>query len=46
VAKGLAATLQLLNQQGGVKALELDSVSGRARVPLCLIIFGIKKDPC
>lgn len=31
VAKGLAATLQLLNQQGGVKALELDSVSGRAR---------------
>lgn len=31
VAKGLAATLQLLNQQGGMKSLELDSVSGRAR---------------
>lgn len=32
MAKGLAATLQLLNQQGGMKSLELDSVSGRARV--------------
>lgn len=34
VATGLAATLQLLNQQGGGKALELDSYGGRARVSI------------